>query len=187
MTVASWVAHWGTTAAERASAFGCDELIGSFDSGARVTGPPTDPIIVFRGIDVAAPPPVAFRWLCQLRAAPYSYDLIDNLGRRSPRTLTPGLEHLEVGQRILLIYRIAAFEPGRSITMANRPGRLGHSACTYRVDPLAPGRCRIVVKMLVVPPAGLIGALMRRLFAPGDLIMMHRQLRTLATLAQRSA
>lgn len=44
---------------------------------------------MYRAVDVTADPHTTYAWLCQLRAAPYSYDLLDNLGRRSPRRRTP--------------------------------------------------------------------------------------------------
>jgi hypothetical protein len=63
---------WGSTAAERAASYTCEEFVPDAD------------LAVFRAIDIFAPVDVVFRWLCQLRAAPYSYDLLDNLGRPSP-------------------------------------------------------------------------------------------------------
>src|SRR3989442_14397603 len=80
---------WGSTAAERAQPFPCAGLV------------PEPAAALFRAVDVAAPARVLFPWLCQLRVAPYSYDWIDNLGRQSPRRLTPGLERLALGQRVM--------------------------------------------------------------------------------------
>jgi hypothetical protein len=78
---------------------------------------------LFRGVTVRARAPVVFRWLCQLRVAPYSYDWLDNLGRRSPRTLTPGAERLELGQRVMGIFELVGFEPDRHLTLRLRkPG-----------------------------------------------------------------
>jgi len=168
---------WGSTPAERARAYPCD----------RWSSDPDD--VYFRAIDVAAPPAVVFRWLCQLRAAPYSYDWIDNRGRRSPRQLTPGLERLAIGQRLMSIFGLVEFERDRHLTMVlDRPRAarvFGSIALTYEV--VAAGRgARLLVKMAVRRPAGPF-----RLFAPllpaADLVMMRKQLRTLAQLAERDA
>ncbi len=100
--------NWGTTPAERRSHFGCEELVAEPDD------------VLFRGVDVAAPPPIAYRWICQMRIAPYSYDLLDNRGRQSPQRLISGLDDLEPGQRIASIFRVVSFEPGRRVTMLSK-------------------------------------------------------------------
>jgi hypothetical protein len=165
--------EWGSTASERAQPFPCDELLPEADQA------------LFRAVDVEAPVAVTFRWLCQLRAAPYSYDLVDNLGRRSPQHLTPGLDRLEAGQRVMTIFRLASFEPGRSLTVVHRGRLFGRVACTYRADALSASRSRIVVKFLVAYPGRLRAPLMRLALPPGDLVMMRRQLLNLKGLAER--
>ena len=73
---------------------------------------------------------------------PYSYDLLDNLGRRSPRELTPGADKLEVGQRIMTIFYLASFEPDRHLTIVcDGIGQrlLGNVSSTYTVAPAGDG------------------------------------------------
>jgi hypothetical protein len=167
------VAHdWGSTAAERAMPFPCDDLLANPDDA------------LFRAVDVEATPAVTFRWLCQLRTAPYSYDWIDNLGRTSPRTLTPGLANLAVGQTVMTIFELMVFDVPRHLTLLLRRGRavFGDVACTYLVVPRSPDRSRIVVKVLVRYPG--LRRLARHLFPLADLVMMRKQLLTLKRLAE---
>jgi hypothetical protein len=168
------VERWGSTAAERAEPFPCDGLLSEPDC------------TLFRAIDVQAPPATTFRWLCQLRAAPYSYDTLDNFGRRSPQTLTPGLERLAPGQRFQTIFKLVEFEPGRSLTMWSEGRVFGRVACTYRADPVGEGGSRIVVKVLASYPRAVHRPLMRLLVPPGDALMMRRQLLNLKRLAERT-
>jgi hypothetical protein len=167
--------EWGSTAEERARRYPCDDLI------------PGERFAVFRGIDVEAPQEVVFRWLCQLRAAPYSYDKLDNFGRRSPQQLTPGLDRLEVGQRVATIFRLVDFEPGESLTILHRGPIFGQVACTYWAKPVDEERSRIVVKLCWTPARrGLLSRVERALLPPGDLVMMRRQLLNLKELAERT-
>lgn len=159
---------WGATPTEVAEPYPCDELVAG----------PTESW--FRAVDVDAEPSAMYRWLCQLRVAPYSYDLVDNFGRQSPRTLTPGLTELRIGQPVMNIFTLAGFVKDLELTvrLTDRWARLmfGDLAVTYRV---APGR--LVAKLVV--SARPLSYLRRRFLAWGDLVMMRRQLRTLADLA----
>jgi hypothetical protein len=158
------VTAWGSTPEERALGLPCDSVV--CDASA----------VLHRAVTVDAPPEVVFRWLCQLRAAPYSYDLIDNRGRRSPQQLTPGLEELEAGQRFMTIFRLVEFEPGRSITVVHR-GLFGHVGVTYLVTP----GTRLLMRIAWEPPRV---PLARSLLTAGDWVMARRQLLNLKRLAE---
>lgn len=173
-------ATWGTTAAERSWPYPCDDLI------------PEPDAVLHRGVTVNAPVSTVFRWLCQLRVAPYSYDWIDNRGRTSPRELTAGLEQLAVGQAVMGIFALVAFANDDHLTIRVKPRTSAHRlfgdvAGTYRVVLEARGACRLLAKLVVRYPPGLRGFAMGVLLPWGDLIMMRRQLLNLKGLAERSA
>jgi hypothetical protein len=158
--------EWGSTPEERAATLPCDTVAS-----------PAANLVVNRAVDVDAAPPILFRWLCQMRVAPYSYDLIDNFGRRSPRELTPGLGNLRVGQRFMTIFRLASFEPDRHLTLVTSSG---NTAVTYLVTPRTGGGSRLLVRIRMRSRAGDAMAFL-------DLPMMRKQLLTLKELAESSA
>jgi hypothetical protein len=171
--------NWGATAEERAAVYPCDAL------GFR----PDD--VFFRAVDVAAPAALVFRWLCQLRVAPYSYDLLDNFARRSPPRLTPGAERLAVGQSMMHIFRLHGFVPGESLTVALKGAFpkwiMGDFAGSYRIFPATENAVRLVAKVLVAYPRGPYGALLRERMPGLDLFMFRKQLETLKAYAERDA
>jgi hypothetical protein len=135
---------------------------------------------------------VIFRWLCQLRVAPYSYDWIDNRCRRSPRQLIADLDQLQLGQDVMTIFELVDFARDRHITIRMKRGgsawRLfGNIAGSYCIIAHGPRTCRVLVKLLVRYPPGLHGWVMRTFLPWGDLVMMRRQLLTLKSLAERTA
>jgi hypothetical protein len=169
---------WGATAEERAASLPCDELMpGS--------------VHMDRAISIAAPPATVFAWLCQLRVAPYSYDLLDNIGRRSPRMRSAELTDLAVGQPFVrifgrtFVFELAAFAHNEHITLQPRKGsamsRFGSVSNTYAVRPEGNGT-RLHVRVLFDGP-WLLG----QTLALVNLLMMRKQLRVLKSLAERDA
>jgi hypothetical protein len=170
---------WGTTEAERQLTFPCDGLI------------PNPEAALYRGITIDASAETIFRWLCQMRVAPYSYDWIDNGGRQSPRELTPGLENLAIGQEVMRIFTLVDFERNRHLTIRLKPRSrasktFGDIAVSYLLIQRTPDSCRLLVKLIAKYPQSARGRFWRAFLPWGDLIMMRRQLLNLKQRAEQT-
>lgn len=144
--------------------------------------------IAVRAVAAAATPETLFLWLCQLRRAPYSYDWIDNFGRRSPRDADPSMTKLRHGQSFMTIFALIDFVAGRSLTLQMKPGwpeqAFGAITVHYDIAPTGPSRSMLRAT-LRMPRIGVrFGGMGRYLLAWGDLLMMRKQLHVLAELAE---
>src|SRR6266487_4478213 len=134
--MASPAQTWGTDAEERRLAFPCDRWIQHPDAA------------LYRGVTIHASSAIIFRWLCQMRVAPYSYDWIDNSGRPSPRTLTDGLDQLAIGQSVMKIFELIDFARDQHMTVRLKPStpafrRMGDLAVSYVVLSKMATSCRL--------------------------------------------
>ena len=164
---------WGTTAQERERRLPCDRILPDHNDA------------YYRGITISAKPTTLFRWLCQMRVAPYSYDWIDNFGRRSPRELTPDMENLELGQRFMTIFELVDFERNVHVTLRlRRPGPFPPLAVSYFIEPEGDTGCRLIVKLVLEFRPSLRDRLIRRPTPWLDWVMMRRQLLNLKALAE---
>jgi hypothetical protein len=178
---------WGVYPEEQKLSFPCDRFIERHDA------------VYYRGITIYAVPKVIFRWLCQLRVAPYSYGWIDNFGIKSPDILTPGIDELLVGQRVMKSFKLIDFEQDRHLTVLAKKATsksesrieyilsrlFGDIAISYLIVPKTPNSCRLLVKLIVRYPPGIMGSFMRVFLPWGDKIMMSKQLLNFKKLSER--
>ncbi len=159
--------RWGVSDAETSRAYPCDEFV------------PAPTLRAWRGVQVAAPPEAVWPWVAQVRLAPYSYDWIDNRGRRSPRELR-GLPEPRVGERFTAVGgralgRIVSVEPGKQLT-----GTIMGAYMSYVLVPQDQGATRLLLKVVMrTTPVRAVG------LSVGDLFMARRQLLNLKRLAER--
>jgi len=168
---------WNVTDLECTRRYACDDLGLAADHA------------LYRGIDIDAPPAHVYRWLQQLRLAPYSYDWLDNFFLPSPRTLRARAASIAVGDRMMHVFRLLAFESGRTITLgvASRVASalFGDLVGTYVVSERGTG-ARLFVKVNIRYPRSFYGRAMRGPMPHLDLVMMKKQLRTLKAYAERT-
>lgn len=159
--------RWGVTESEIVRSYPCDDFVAS----------PT--MQAWRGVLVAAPAPAVWPWVAQVRLAPYSYDWIDNRGRRSPRELA-GLPEPRVGDRFTTaggreLSRIVSVDPGKQLT-----GTIMGAYMSYVLVPQEHDLTRLLLKVVMRTTRR---AALR--LCIGDLSMAQRQLLNLKQLAER--
>lgn len=157
--------RWGVTRAETERHYPCDDVV------------PDPAWQAWRGVTVEAPADRVWPWVRQLRLAPYSYDWIDNLGRRSPRVLRE-LAEPEVGDPFTAtagrpVGRVVAVVPGEHLTATIMGVHMTYLLASHG------DRTRLLLKL-----ASGSGRLLGPLFALGDLVMARKQLLTLKALAE---
>jgi len=145
-----------------------------------------------RCIDIDAPPDAVFPWIRQMgfgKAGWYSYDWIDNLGRRSATRINPQWQDVHTGSPVPggpVAFEAALVDPPRNYVLRTVPsGRLMSRMCFTLAYELrhVPGGTRLVTRMraYIDIPGGRF--LERFVLLPGDGIMLRKQLRTIARCA----
>jgi len=159
--------RWGVTDDEVALPYPCDEY---------VTAPALQ---LWRGVSIDASPADVWVWVRQIQLAPYSYDWLDNLGKRSPRERRdvtdprPGEPFSRVGGRFA-VGQVLAAVPGEHLT-----ARIMGAVMSYVMR--ADGQqTRLLLKIVIARRTWYSTAV-----AIGDWPMARRQLLNLKRLAER--
>jgi hypothetical protein len=173
--------NWGATDEEISSPVVGDELC------------PDARLVATRAITIVAPPENVFPWIRQMgfkRAGWYSYDLIDNLGRKSTSTIHDEWQDVVAGSLIpagLMAFVAAIVDPPRSFVLQVDSGkratqRIGFTLAYELRD--HPTGTRLVTRMRsrVRAPGGAV--IEQLLLGPGDGIMLRKQLLNIAKRAQ---
>jgi hypothetical protein len=159
--------RWGVSDSEVLRSYPCDDLVAS----------PT--LQAWRGVSVEAPAEAVWPWVVQIRLAPYSYDWIDNLGRRSPQKLA-GLPEPRAGDRFTTaggreLGQIVSVEVGKQLTAT-----IMGVFMSYVLVPGDHGTTRLLLKV-----AGRTSRWIAPALSVGDLVMARRQLLNLRQLSER--
>jgi hypothetical protein len=135
-----WQLTWGATTDEVARALPGDDLV------------PRPTFEATRAITIAATADRVWPWLVQVgvgRAGWYSYDLLDNLGRRSARRILPQFQHLSEGDIVPMSpdgkhgIRVHSMDAPHSMVW----GTAGDTSWAWCLEPDPYGSTRLITRV----------------------------------------
>ncbi len=153
-------------------------------------------LIATRSITISAPPQEVFQWILQMgfgRAGWYSYDWLDNLGRKSATIIHDEWQTVKVGDKVPsgpISFIAAIVEAPRHFvleikSLGKKSPKL-HFTLAYELRD-DPHGTRLVTRMrshISVP----LGSLFEKLIlGPGDGLMLRRQLLTIRQNASKTS
>ena len=178
LVIKPWHLRWGSTDQEVARPMPGDDLI----PGAKAAT---------RAITIDAPPEAVWPWLVQLgygRAGWYSYDWIDNDFRPSAEQIIDEYQHLQVGDKILMMptmgFVVTGIEPGHHIVSLLDDNSTSWCLSLYQTDN---GSTRLVSRWrpkLDKSPASFFFSVLAE---PGTFIMEQKMLRNIRDRAEKTA
>ena len=137
-----WHLGWGATAEELAQRMPGDEIV-------------RRPVFnATRAVTVNARPEDVWPWIVQIgfhRAGWYTYDLLDNFGRRSAERIVPELQHLEVGDLIPFAPgkdagpRVKELQPNRWMVLGGKTS--DQATWTWVLSPMPDGTTRLMTRV----------------------------------------
>lgn len=185
-----WLRNWGSTPAERASAWPGDELA------------PAAINVYTRALDVPAPSKVVWQWVVQFglgRAGFYSYELIERLVGipvKNVESILPDHQELNVGEEVKLHPQapgipVGMVTPGQHLCF----GELGETTAetpdprrswSIYVVPVSPSSARLILRSCIeeLRDPTVKKKLGAAFEVPIDFIMEQRMLRTVRRLSE---
>jgi hypothetical protein len=172
-----WHLGWGATAAESTAAMAGDSLI------------PKPHFAPTRSITIGASPVAVWPWIVQMgygRAGWYSYDRLDNVGRRSATVILPQYQHPKIGDAIPVTgrandktaFRVTSVTPEAELLWA-KPD----ATWVWLLRPTVDGGTRLVtrVRARYTGPAAPLSLMLMEI---GDFPMMRKCLLSLKLRAE---
>jgi len=175
-----WQLRWGATDAEIKRSMPGDEIVGKPSFNAT------------RAVTIHAPAQNIYPWIVQMgvtRAGWYSYDLLDNLGRRSAESILPEHQNIQVGDLIPLSpdgkqgMRVKYFRKNKWMLWWDEKG---DTTWVWEIHPEGEGNARLItrvrVKYRLFSPAILFNLLIEFF----DILMMRKSMLGIKKRAENS-